>query len=1000
MMVIPNPYKKSQNFQLQQQQQQQQPTMGIQSQRRDGSIASARRRGTKAKHKLKQTAISGGVAFAPHLHCSVCKARYQKARGIQHVTEPHRSHHKKCPKNRATRGLSARTVEVERLAEENILRNNVLYHTNQPILTREQAGLMTANYFIPRGASMEPPRPAGTSTPSTTVPLPATTTPASPEQGSVIRAALDDLMHKMSQNKPELDFARQSKYPTELMLSIQFVCSQLGHTKPTNTSKPFTTNLNYNSGRSKYRQFFQNPGSCLFTFPHEETSALNALNANNKPSPHYHNVAGDSFIYLDWKLIDPTVPLNCYLCHSQGISSPLHHVRTNFSKNKTLFPVWGKSGRPILSVVMIYKCQSCNATIWANDGRLLASLPTHLMSIYPVHPMYATGIFHLHRDLSDEMDNLMITYANGTKLSNMMFRRMGNAYEQKLSTYLSQQPTENFVSFNEFVKGSYPPSGRTLRDLFVESQHSKLTLYGYSSYERYEREIQSVEVDEQELVAIDWTFQVVKNYSLPGAKAMFTMNKGSTKEIVHLGIVRSTAVSQISHLVIKAKEKRRMFSPKALYSDITPHNVHFWCSIFGQRIVVLLGLFHCMHRVVDTLDPMSLLYWQVLVELKDCFYRYCEEDFRRVRECFMTGLLGDDGKKMTDSDITNLRRSKKWKQRYDPYLRKESRDEAMTCNMLSEWVEKYKDATDATGRSVFGRSTEKTTNEQKNKVRYVADPTDVTIYRKIPPRKKSLHDLPTWQSKRPESSLEKAHEAMAHFGNTAMRPEIADTLLLAGVANMNTKNRWACHVNHQRQIGTEPDLPLHFAFQPPFWDHSLCIKLNQGFAALNLKQPFDFVTPIMENNGEVFASKYFIQQEIRNKECGQDKKTHLCLCSECLPHHDAVSQQELDPAPPPASQMISQATRPTEVTQPTPTAAHPPQPTRMQLPMTTQIMWPQWQLPQVETFLLPHMQDTCFPYFPYFCVRKQEYLKRKGIGHKIMGKPPHDPQCPCKKSKH
>ena len=144
---------------------------------------------------------------------------------------------------------------------------------------------------------------------------------------------------------------------------------------------------------------------------------------------------------------------------------------------------------------------------------------------------------------------------------------------------------------------------------------------------------------------------------------------------------------------------------------------------------------------------------------------------------------------MTDSDITNLRRSKKWKQRYDPYLRKESRDEAMTCNMLSEWVEKYKDATDATGRSVFGRSTEKTTNEQKNKVRYVADPTDVTIYRKIPPRKKSLHDLPTWQSKRPESSLEKAHEAMAHFGNTAMRPEIADTLLLAGVANMNTKNR-------------------------------------------------------------------------------------------------------------------------------------------------------------------------------------------------------------------
>jgi hypothetical protein len=101
---------------------------------------------------------------------------------------------------------------------------------------------------------------------------------------------------------------------------------------------------------------------------------------------------------------------------------------------------------------------------------------------------------------------------------------MGNSYEQKLSTYLSQQPTENFVSFTKFVKGAYPPSGRTLRDLFFESQHSNLTLNGgYSSDERYEREIQSVEVDEQELVAIDWTFQVVKNYVLPGAKAMFAM---------------------------------------------------------------------------------------------------------------------------------------------------------------------------------------------------------------------------------------------------------------------------------------------------------------------------------------------------------------------------------------------------------------------------------------------------------------------------------------------
>jgi hypothetical protein len=589
----------------------------------------------------------------------------------------------------------------------------------------------------------------------------------------------------------------------------------------------------------------------------------------------------------------------------------------------------------------------------------------------------------------------MITYANGTKLSNMMFRRLGISYETKVATYLSQQPTENFATFEEFIKGSYPPSGRTLRDLFHNSQHSKLTLYGYSAFERYEREIQSVEVGKQELVAIDWTFQVVKNYILPGAKAMFTMNKGSTKEIVHLGIVRSTAASQISHLVTEAKEKRTMFSPKALYSDITPHNLPFWTSVFGPRIMVLLGLFHCMHRVVDTLDPMSLLYWQVLVELKDCFYRYVEEDFRRLRQCLMEGRLGE-GKQMTDSDISNLRRSKRWKQRYDTYLRKESRDEAITCSMLSEWVDKYKDATDETGRPVFGRSTEKATIEQKNKVRYAADPIDVPIYSKIPPPRKAGHDLPTWQSMRPESSLEKAHEAMAHFGNTAMRPEMADTLLLAGVANMNVKNRWTYHVNQKRLSGTEPDSPLHFAFQPPFWDHSFCNKLNEGFAALNLQQPFQFVTPIRENNGEVFASKYFKEQEVRNKECGQDKKTHLCLCSECLPH--AIRQQELVQPPPPPTQ-TSPPTRPTEVPQPRTPQPTPTTPTTQPLvgAQRTQ-MWPPWQPPQVETFLLPHMQDTCFPYFPFFCLRKQQYLKKKAMGDRIMGKPPHDPECPCKKN--
>jgi hypothetical protein len=41
----------------------------------------------------------------------------------------------------------------------------------------------------------------------------------------------------------------------------------------------------------------------------------------------------------------------------------------------------------------------------------------------------------------------MITYANGTKLSNMMFWHLGISYKTKVATYLSQQPTENVATF-------------------------------------------------------------------------------------------------------------------------------------------------------------------------------------------------------------------------------------------------------------------------------------------------------------------------------------------------------------------------------------------------------------------------------------------------------------------------------------------------------------------------------------------------------------------------
>ena len=48
--------------------------------------------------------------------------------------------------------------------------------------------------------------------------------------------------------------------------------------------------------------------------------------------------------------------------------------------------------------------------------------------------------------------------------------------------------------------------------------------------------------------------------------------------------------------------------------------------LFGANLEVHLGLFHRLHRIVDTLDPKCELYWKGLVTLKKsvCRYDFCK----------------------------------------------------------------------------------------------------------------------------------------------------------------------------------------------------------------------------------------------------------------------------------------------------------------------------------------------------------------------------------------
>jgi hypothetical protein len=139
-----------------------------------------------------------------------------------------------------------------------------------------------------------------------------------------------------------------------------------------------------------------------------------------------------------------------------------------------------------------------------------------------------------------------------------------------------------------------------------------------------------------------------KNNNLPGAKAIFTGNKGSTKEIITLALVPTTTASQISHMLLQSKEKRKEFDPVVFYTDTWPHSEAFWKDMF-----------HILHPIVDTLDSKCELYWKSVVKLRNAIYTYFVEDEAALLKALKDGSFSKTGKTLADTEIRNLRHSKR-----------------------------------------------------------------------------------------------------------------------------------------------------------------------------------------------------------------------------------------------------------------------------------------------------------------------------------------------------
>ena len=142
----------------------------------------------------------------------------------------------------------------------------------------------------------------------------------------------------------------------------------------------------------------------------------------------------------------------------------------------------------------------------------------------------------------------------------------------------------------------------------------------------------------------------------------------------------------------------------------------------------------------------------------------------------------------------------------------------------------------------------KAVENQLEKVEHAEDPNDIDMYIEIPAGKASSHGLSKWQSKHPESALEKGHESLAHYANGRCAPEFGDILTLGGMAAHNVRRRWICKLNDLKLKGKEVSIPVEYQDQPPFWDHSYLHYLNECAKDHNLPPLFPNTTPVNEDN--------------------------------------------------------------------------------------------------------------------------------------------------------
>ena len=357
-------------------------TMGRQSQQR---ISNQHKRkyklcgnNNKKAKKGDQLTLAGGVAFDPERDCKICKAKSIK-KFLPSYTVPKRAHHPNCIHNKKTGGCGPLTSQ----AMANIEDAKRFKALTAPIQPGERHSGKHATKAA--GAAFFTPKPTATAKKAPPPPLPMLSLKEPQEL-----LTPHQLCHSVMKRVEDANFREKNKSkgaPLAMLALAEAVVERI--IRPKDTTKYFN--------------------GLTLTVPNCEEAYNN---------PHYHAIVGQKLMLVDWAVQE--IELSCPAATCDGI---LKNTRTNFSKNKTLFPIYGLEGAPIWCIVQSMACSCCRRQYSANEGAVLVNLPPHLANEYPVTTNYAiaNATSHISRNASDVFASIMVTYGNGELCSKLLY---------------------------------------------------------------------------------------------------------------------------------------------------------------------------------------------------------------------------------------------------------------------------------------------------------------------------------------------------------------------------------------------------------------------------------------------------------------------------------------------------------------------------------------------------------------------------------------------------